>query len=78
MARPILMLPLNHFSLLHSVQTGSGTYPASYLMGMGGCFPVGKATRGREADHPPPNAEVKNGTAIPPLPHTSSLRDALL
>jgi hypothetical protein len=30
---------------------------------------------GREADHSPPSsAEVKNGGAIPPLPHTSSLR----
>jgi hypothetical protein len=27
------------FSLLHSVQTGSGTHPASYAMGTGGCFP---------------------------------------
>jgi hypothetical protein len=27
----------------------------------------------READHsPPPTGEVKNGGAVPPLPHTSS------
>jgi hypothetical protein len=27
------------FSPLHSVQTGSGAHPASYLMGTGGSFP---------------------------------------
>jgi hypothetical protein len=32
---------------------------------------------GHDADHSPAsNAEVKNGGAIPPLPHTSSWRDA--
>jgi hypothetical protein len=31
------------FSLLHSVQTGSGAHPASYTMGTRGCFPGGKA-----------------------------------
>jgi hypothetical protein len=31
------------FSLLHSVQTGSGSHPASYPMGTGGCLPGGKA-----------------------------------
>jgi hypothetical protein len=30
-----------HFSLLHSVQTGSGTQPAYYPMGTGGSFPGG-------------------------------------
>jgi hypothetical protein len=30
-------------SLLHSVQTGSKAYPASYSMGVGGFFPGGKA-----------------------------------
>jgi hypothetical protein len=34
------------FSLLHSVQTGSGAHPASYPMGTGGYFPEGKAARG--------------------------------
>jgi hypothetical protein len=29
-------------SLFHSVQTGSGVNPASYLMGTGGAFPGGK------------------------------------
>jgi hypothetical protein len=32
------------FSLLYSVQTGSRTYLASYLMGAGASFPGGKAT----------------------------------
>jgi hypothetical protein len=31
------------FSLLLSVQTGSGAHPASYPMGTGGPFPAGKA-----------------------------------
>jgi hypothetical protein len=31
------------FSLLHVVQTGSGSYPASYPIGTGGSFPRGKA-----------------------------------
>jgi hypothetical protein len=46
------------FSLLHSMCTGS--------------VPRGKAA-GVEADHPPPSsAEVKNGGAVPPHPHTAS------
>jgi hypothetical protein len=55
---------LQDLSLLHSVQTGSGTHPASYLMGAG-------ATRQeREADNSPhSSSEVKNGGAIPPIPH---------
>jgi hypothetical protein len=52
------------FSLLHSVQTGSG---ASCLMGTGGSF------GGCKAEHSPPsNTEVKNDGAIPPRPYTSS------
>jgi hypothetical protein len=31
------------FFLLHSVQTSSGTHPASYPMGTGGSFPGSKA-----------------------------------
>jgi hypothetical protein len=31
------------FSLFHSVQTGKGAQPASYLMGTGDDFPRGKA-----------------------------------
>jgi hypothetical protein len=31
------------FSLLHTVQTGSGAHPASYPMGTGGVFSWGKA-----------------------------------
>jgi hypothetical protein len=43
------------------VQTGSGAHPASFTMGTGGPFPVGKARPGRDADHsPPPSAEVVN------------------
>jgi hypothetical protein len=40
---------------------------------------LGEMRPRREADRlPPSSAEVKNGGAIPPLPHTCSLRDALL
>jgi hypothetical protein len=47
-------------SLLHVVQTGSGTHPASNPMGTGGSFP-GVKRPGREVDHSPPSsAEVKN------------------
>jgi hypothetical protein len=48
-----------NFSLRHRVQTGSGTYPASYPMGNGG-FLIGVKRPGREADHlPPSSAKVK-------------------
>jgi hypothetical protein len=53
---------------LQSVPTGSGARPAS--------CPGSKAA-GREADHSPPSsADVKNGGAIPPLPHMSSWHGA--
>jgi hypothetical protein len=39
-----------NFSLHHRVQTGSGAYPASYLVGTRGSFPAGKEA-GRETDH---------------------------
>jgi hypothetical protein len=48
-----------NFSLHHRLQNGSGTHPASYLMGARGFFP-GVKRPGREADHSPPSsAEVK-------------------
>jgi hypothetical protein len=54
------------FSLVHSVETGSGAHPA-YPMGTKASFPGGKA------DHSPPSsAEVETGGAISPLPHMSS------
>jgi hypothetical protein len=56
------------FSLLHSVQTGSEAYPASYPVGTEGSSP-GVKRPGREIDHSfPSSAEVINGGAIPPLP----------
>jgi hypothetical protein len=60
------------FALLHSVQTTSGAHPASYPVGTKRSFPEGKRQE-HEADHSAPfNAQVKNDSAIPPLPHTSS------
>jgi hypothetical protein len=51
------------FSLLHSVQTGSGAHPASYPMGTGDSLPQeggGVQRQGYEAHHTPPSsAEVK-------------------
>jgi hypothetical protein len=66
------------FSLLRTPQTGSGAHPASYSKGSGGSF-LGPKRLGLEANHsPPPNAEVKNGGAVPPLRHTSLWRRAKL
>jgi hypothetical protein len=42
MAR-VRVLAVQDFSLLYSVQTGSGAHLASYTMGTGGSFPGGKA-----------------------------------
>jgi hypothetical protein len=50
--------------------------PQPTLQWVPGLFP-GVKRPGNEADHPPPSsAEVKNGRAIPPLPHTASWRGA--
>jgi hypothetical protein len=57
------------FFLLHSMETGCEAKPASYPVGY---FPGGKQ-HGREADQSPPSsAEVQNGRATLPLPHTCS------
>jgi hypothetical protein len=39
------------FSSSLCVQTGSGSHPASCIMGTGGSFPGAKARLGRDADH---------------------------
>jgi hypothetical protein len=55
--------------LLHSGQTGSGAHPI-LSNGYRRALPLGVKWPGREADHSPPSStEVKNGGAIPPLPH---------
>jgi hypothetical protein len=46
-------------SLRHEIQTGSGTHPASFPMGIGALQP-GVRRLACEADHAPPSAEVKN------------------
>jgi hypothetical protein len=53
------------YSLLHSVETGSGPHPAST-----GTVSPGVKQPGREPDHS--TADIKNGGTIPPLLHTSS------
>jgi hypothetical protein len=60
------------FSLLHSIRTGSGAYPASFPVDAGGSFPGVKAARHEAGHSPPSSAEVRNGGSIPPLPYTSS------
>jgi hypothetical protein len=67
--------------MYNSIQTGSGTHTASYPIGNGerGPYPWRLKRQEREGDHSPSSrAEVKNGGAMPPLPHTSSWRAALL
>jgi hypothetical protein len=57
------------YSLLHSVQTGSGAHPASCPAVTEGYSPGVKGL-GREADHTPQStAEVKNGGDTSPLPY---------
>jgi hypothetical protein len=59
------------FSILYSVQIGSGVHPASYPIFTRGSSPEVNLP-GREADHSPPASdEVKNGGAILPLLNTS-------
>jgi hypothetical protein len=46
---------------------------------MPGTLSLGVKRQGCEPDHPPPpSADVKNGGAIPPLPHVCSQRAASL
>jgi hypothetical protein len=52
------------FSLLHSVQTRSGTHPVTYKMDIGLSFPEARRPE-REYDHSPPaSAEVNNGAPL--------------
>jgi hypothetical protein len=65
------------FPLLHSLQTGSWSHPASYPVGTGDSLKVKRS--GRDADHSPLSiAEVKNGGTIPPLPYMSSWYSCLI
>jgi hypothetical protein len=63
---------------LYSTASGPTLGPTQSLMQcVPGAFSPGLKRQGREADHSPPSsAEVKNGGAIPPLPHTSSWHGA--
>jgi hypothetical protein len=58
------------FSVLHSVQTGSGTNLAP-IQWLPGALPSRVKRPGREANHSPPSGAVgKNSGAIRPLPYT--------
>jgi hypothetical protein len=64
--------------LVHSVNTGCGAHPPSYLMSTGALSLEVKRS-GREAAHSHPSSdEAKNGGAIPPLLNTSSWHSAYL
>jgi hypothetical protein len=57
------------FSLLHNVQVGTETHPASNEIGTMD-FSLRVKRPESVADHLPPfTAELKNGGAISPLPH---------
>jgi hypothetical protein len=57
--------------ILHSIQAGSRVYPASYVMGIMVSL-LGVKRLGHEADHSLLfSVEVRNGGAIPLLPHAS-------
>jgi hypothetical protein len=60
------------FSILHSVQNGSGTHQASYWTLTSAHSPEVKRQGCAAEDSPPYHAEVKNGGTIAPLPHMSS------
>jgi hypothetical protein len=66
------------FFFLHSVQDRVGVHLASYPIGPAQFISPGVKWPGYEADPSPPSGELKNGEAIPPLPHTSSWRGASL
>jgi hypothetical protein len=60
------------FSLFHGVQISSEADPDLYVMGIWAVSLLVRWLK-QECDHlPPSNDEVKNGGAIPSLPHTSS------
>jgi hypothetical protein len=64
------------FSSTITARSALGPTQSSIQWLPGVVFPGLKRQR-RESDHSPPSsAEVKNGGAIPPLPHTSSWRGA--
>jgi hypothetical protein len=57
-----------NFSFHHRDQTGSGSHPVSYPMGIRD-FSLGVKRPGREANHsPPPSAEVKNTWSYTSIP----------
>jgi hypothetical protein len=59
------------FSLLHIVQTGSGSHLASYPMGTGRSF-LGVKRQGCEADHSlPTSAEIKKTLIYISVPYRS-------
>jgi hypothetical protein len=70
----VQFLPVQDFSLLHTVQTTLGPTQPPIQWVLGALSP-GIKQRGCEANQShPSSAEVKKGGAIPPLPHMPSWR----
>jgi hypothetical protein len=68
---PGLILAVQDFSLLHSIQTSSVAHSGSYSDGIRGSF-LGVKWQEHEVDNSPPSrADVKNDRAIIPLTHVS-------
>lgn len=65
------------FSLFHGVQTGSGAHPPSHTISIGTILSEVKRPGFEAHRSPPPSAEVKNGEAVPHLPHASWWRGAI-
>jgi hypothetical protein len=66
---------LGSCSLLHNVQARPTDHRASYKMGTWVVSPGVKRQKRVAHNSPPSSAEMQNGGAIPPLPHTPSWRD---
>jgi hypothetical protein len=62
------------YFVLQNVQTGSGAHPAFYSMGTGHFFSSGVTRSGREADHLPSGAKIKNEQKFTSTPRVPSKR----
>jgi hypothetical protein len=66
----IILTVLSTTIPIYQTQKLKGIYTALLSSRYWGLFPWRVKWQGHEADHSPPySAEVKNGRAIPPLPH---------
>lgn len=67
-----IRIPAGQYSFFHYIASSPAVGPTQH-------FILWILGAGREADHSAPSsAEAKNGGVLPPVPHTSSKRDAVL